>query len=291
MLTSTPATPTDTDVVGAALATEPAVPAADRQPLLVAKGMSKHFGRVQALVDADLELYPGEVVALVGDNGAGKSTLIKAIAGVQPADEGRTSVQRGSLERGPSESLIVGGSNVFLAAAGIARPRVIVSAGALTALDDEELAAGLEHERGHIARRHRYVLVFAELSRGLARFLPGTRRAVQELRYHLERDADRWAVAHRHDPYALAAAICKATMPRSPRGPWVASLGGGDATRRVDELLGNGKGRPGPGLTHGLQAVAILLCCLAITLLASLPSTALAGIEQFGQPAHRHCEH
>ena len=203
----------------------------------------------------------------------------------------RTSVLRGSLARGPSESLIVGGSTVILAAAGIARPRVIVSAGALTALDDEELAAGLEHERGHIARRHRYVMVFAELSRGLARFLPGTRRAVQELRYHLERDADRWAVAHRHDPYALAAAICKATMPRSARDPWVASLGGGDATRRVDELLGNGKGQPGPIVTRGLQAVAVLLCCLAIILLVSVPSTALAGMQQVGQPAHRHCEH
>ena len=60
----------------------------DKQPLLVLKGFTKRFGPVEALVDVDLELYPGEVVGLVGDNGAGKSTLIKAIAGVQPADSG-----------------------------------------------------------------------------------------------------------------------------------------------------------------------------------------------------------
>ena len=44
------------------------------------------------LVDVDLELYAGEVVALVGDNGAGRSTLIQAISGVQPADAGATSI-------------------------------------------------------------------------------------------------------------------------------------------------------------------------------------------------------
>src|SRR4051812_47925721 len=56
------------------------------QPLLELKGVSKSFGAVRALSDVDFEVYPGEVVALVGDNGAGKSTLIKAISGIQPGD-------------------------------------------------------------------------------------------------------------------------------------------------------------------------------------------------------------
>ncbi|HEX6447824.1 MAG TPA: ATP-binding cassette domain-containing protein [Streptosporangiales bacterium] len=57
-------------------------------PALQLRGASKRFGAVQALEGVDLDVYPGEVVALVGDNGAGKSTLIKGIAGVQPFDHG-----------------------------------------------------------------------------------------------------------------------------------------------------------------------------------------------------------
>lgn len=57
-------------------------------PSLSLRGVSKSFGAVRALTDVDFEVYPGEVVGLVGDNGAGKSTLIKVIAGVGPADTG-----------------------------------------------------------------------------------------------------------------------------------------------------------------------------------------------------------
>ena len=57
-------------------------------PVLALRGVSKRFGAVQALTDVDLDVFAGQVVALVGDNGAGKSTLVKTIAGVHPIDEG-----------------------------------------------------------------------------------------------------------------------------------------------------------------------------------------------------------
>ena len=56
--------------------------------LLETRGVSKHFGAVHALKKVDFGVYPGEVVALVGDNGAGKSTLVKGIAGIYGFDEG-----------------------------------------------------------------------------------------------------------------------------------------------------------------------------------------------------------
>ncbi|EXL05101.1 ATP-binding cassette domain-containing protein [Brucella anthropi] len=62
--------------------------ASSRQPVLRLSGISKNFGAVSALTDIDLEVFPGEVVALVGDNGAGKSTLIKTLAGVHQPTSG-----------------------------------------------------------------------------------------------------------------------------------------------------------------------------------------------------------
>jgi simple sugar transport system ATP-binding protein len=61
-------------------------------PLLEARSVQKHFGRVVALREANFTLRPNEVHALVGDNGAGKSTLIKIISGVFPADSGEIAI-------------------------------------------------------------------------------------------------------------------------------------------------------------------------------------------------------
>ncbi|MBZ9795709.1 ATP-binding cassette domain-containing protein [Mesorhizobium sp. ES1-4] len=59
-----------------------------QEPILTARGLVKRYGRVTALDNADFDLYPGEILAVIGDNGAGKSSLIKAISGATVPDEG-----------------------------------------------------------------------------------------------------------------------------------------------------------------------------------------------------------
>ncbi|WP_292641468.1 ATP-binding cassette domain-containing protein [Mesorhizobium sp.] len=59
-----------------------------QEPILTARGLIKRYGRVTALDNADFDLYPGEILAVIGDNGAGKSSLIKAISGAAVPDEG-----------------------------------------------------------------------------------------------------------------------------------------------------------------------------------------------------------
>jgi simple sugar transport system ATP-binding protein len=59
------------------------------EPLLEARGITKRFGQVLALDRADFAVYPGEIVALIGDNGAGKSTLVKTLSGTIRPDAGQ----------------------------------------------------------------------------------------------------------------------------------------------------------------------------------------------------------
>ena len=58
------------------------------EPMLSVKNLVKRFGGLTAVNQVSLDVWPGEVVGLVGDNAAGKSTLIKCVSGVHQADEG-----------------------------------------------------------------------------------------------------------------------------------------------------------------------------------------------------------
>ena len=60
----------------------------ERTPLVELRDMRVAFGGVHAVDGVTIDLYPGEVVALVGGNGAGKTTLIKTLSGAHPADSG-----------------------------------------------------------------------------------------------------------------------------------------------------------------------------------------------------------
>lgn len=84
------------------------------EPLLSLRGINKAFGAVQALTQIELDVFPGEVLAIVGDNGAGKSTLVKILAGVHPQDSG-TITYRGKTVTiaSPAASRDLGIATVF----------------------------------------------------------------------------------------------------------------------------------------------------------------------------------
>ena len=83
-------------------------------PLIDIRGVHKAFGGVRAVENANLNVYPGEVVALLGHNGAGKSTLMKMLAGAYPIDSGEVRVA-GELANitNPADSQALGIETIY----------------------------------------------------------------------------------------------------------------------------------------------------------------------------------
>ena len=84
------------------------------EPILKARNLTKRYGKVVAMDNCDFDLYPGEILAVIGDNGAGKSTLIKALSGAVVPDEGEITLEGQSVRFGsPTDARDVGIETVY----------------------------------------------------------------------------------------------------------------------------------------------------------------------------------
>lgn len=84
------------------------------KPILSARGLFKRYGNVVALNNADFDLYPGEILGVIGDNGAGKSTLIKALSGAVSPDHGNIQLEGKSVNfRSPQDGRKAGIETVY----------------------------------------------------------------------------------------------------------------------------------------------------------------------------------
>jgi fructose transport system ATP-binding protein len=91
-----------------------ATPASAAKPAIAARGLVKTFGQVVALDGTDFELWPGEILAVIGDNGAGKSTLIQCLSGAMAADAGEIFVDGQQVTfRRPQDARAVGIETVY----------------------------------------------------------------------------------------------------------------------------------------------------------------------------------
>lgn len=83
-------------------------------PVLTARGLVKTYGHVVGLDGVDLDLYPGEVLAVIGDNGAGKSTLIKCLTGAERPDQGEIRMDGEPVDfRRPQDARALGIETVY----------------------------------------------------------------------------------------------------------------------------------------------------------------------------------
>lgn len=84
------------------------------EALLSLRGIGMAYGAVQAVRQVDLEVHPGEILALCGDNGAGKSSLVKIISGAQPPSSGTIHLRGEPVRfRSPHDALRQGVATIY----------------------------------------------------------------------------------------------------------------------------------------------------------------------------------
>jgi Zn-dependent protease with chaperone function len=246
---------------------------------------------VLPLLTADLRIS-GHAVGDAATLVPGFAILVSLSSAIWALAHAARAVQKAlrkeALGAGPHGSTIVGGPGVDVAAAGLARPRIVVSAGALLALDDAELRAGIEHERGHVSGQHRFILIFAQLCQAFGALIPRSGSAVRELAFQLERDADQYALAQTGDQGALVRAICKAAGAAPSNASLMSLSGGSRVARRVNLLMATAS--EAQLAKRAPRYLAVLMVLLALAVASTVPGLALAGAEAFSAtPASVHC--
>jgi hypothetical protein len=210
------------------------------------------------------------------------ASLMWLILGLARAGVALRRQLRSALGDGPGGSTVILDDEVLVALTALGKPRIVLSETALSAMDTEELHASMAHERGHLRRRHRPVLLGASFLSALARPLPGTRAAERELTFHLERDADEFAVRETRDPLALASAICKVAQSQAPVLTGLA--GRGRLATRLEILVDGGPTRSAAA-ERTAAALATLLAAVTLAITATIPSWIAASPAAAGPPA------
>ena len=146
------------------------------------------------------------------------------------------------------------------------RPRIVLSEGTLRLLGPTEIAAVIEHERGHIHERHGLVMLPMVGLKSLFRWIPYARLVQREIATLLEMSADDYS-ARRYDPLTLAGALVD--MAASGCAPRCAlSAAGSDVPQRVSRLLSYSRNSKKTAVACGLLAGAILVLPLAVVALS-----------------------
>lgn len=219
--------------------------------------LHSHPGLGEHALGDILRLVPAGVVAI--------SALLSAIRVSAEHREVARWIKNSSIGEGPSGSVIVRHPEMMLAVAGVRRPKILVSPAALISLDDAELAAGLQHELGHIERWHQIVSAVGVVLFGFSRAVPGGQRTLARLRYYLERDADEFAVGRTEDPTSLARAICKISASKEGgQGFAMAGLRGSGVPERLNHLVERRSSSAGLDLLLIVSTLAIAALAIAL---------------------------
>ena len=165
----------------------------------------------------------------------------------------------------PGTDLISDSRSVAYCVPGL-HPRIVLSEGTLHLLGPQEIAAVIEHERGHVQERHGLVMLPMAGLKNVFRWIPYARLAPREIATLLEMSADDYS-ARRYDPLTLAAALVD--MAASGYAPRCAlSAAGSDVPQRVSRLLSNSRNSKKTALVSGLLAGAVVVLPIAIALAA-----------------------